>query len=370
MINNTMPASTPLKANKKQKTFLQRLRLRPWYIRWTNWEFYPMWLTTIPHFFYWLYLSLKARSFLWFSATNPGIYTGGMTGESKNDIHAITPPDLMPYNIFVPKGTSFEALMAQIEAAGLAFPLIVKPDMGGRGVGVARMRDEQALADYHQKMQGIDYHVQELIDYPVEAGVMHYYFPDTGQSGILSVTLKEFLSIEGDGVSTFQELVEDNFRAVLVLDVLKKRYANRWQEVLPAGERIEVESIGNHCRGTAFLSGNHLIDAEMIAGFDAITKRIPGVYFCRYDLRCPSLEDLRKGTNIKILEINGVGADPAHIYDPKLSIWQKYRVIFKQWSIMYQIARQNHRKGIPYLTIKEAWQHYCHTNQVRGKIDI
>ncbi|MCH2044453.1 MAG: hypothetical protein MK212_10090 [Saprospiraceae bacterium] len=49
-----------------------------------------------------------------------------------------------------------------------------------------------------------------------------------------------------------------------------------------------MQPIGNHCRGTMFLDGNYLINEEMIEGFDKITSRIEGVYFSRYDLRCPS----------------------------------------------------------------------------------
>ena len=95
-------------------------------------------------------------------------------------------------------------------------------------------------------------------------------------------------------------------------------------------EEFLLEPIGNHCRGAVFLEGNHLIDEKMIEGFNRITKRIEGVYFCRYDLKCSSIEDPKAGRNIKILEINGVRANPAHIYDSSASIFQKYKVILRQ----------------------------------------
>ncbi|MCH2044452.1 MAG: hypothetical protein MK212_10085 [Saprospiraceae bacterium] len=55
-----------------------------------------------------------------------------------------------------------------------------------------------------------------------------------------------------------------------------------------------------------------------------------------------------------ILEINGAGADPAHVFDPKVSIFQKYKAIFKQWKTMFRIARANRKNGLKYMNWKEA----------------
>lgn len=362
----TKPSPT---AKRTPKSFWQRLRLRPFFIRWSNWEYYPMWLVSIPTIFYWLFLNLRARAWCWFSAANPAIYTGGMFGESKEDIHQITPPEHMPKNIYVTPELSEEAIVAQVQALGLTYPVIGKPDIGGRGSGVRKLKDEAELRAYIQRHRSITFHIQEFLDDPIEAGVMFYRMPDSDECGILSVTLKKFLSITGDGVSTFEELVGDNPRAILVLDRIQQRYGHRFAEVLPAGETIELEPVGNHCRGTMFVSGMHLVDADMIEGFRAITSKIDGLYFCRYDLRCPSLDDLRKGKNIKIIEINGVGADPTHVYDPSISIWKKYGIIFRQWSIMFRIARANHRRGIPYMSLAEALRHRKAVNATKEVIE-
>ena len=59
------------------------------------------------------------------------------------------------------------------------------------------------------------------------------------------------------------------------------------------------------------------------------------------------------GKNIKILEINGVGSDPAHIYDPTtpfLEIWAAY---FRLWKKIYDISTAQHRLGIPYMSLKQ-----------------
>lgn len=45
---------------------------------------------------------------------------------------------------------------------------------------------------------------------------MYYRIPNSEESGILSVTLKQFLSIVGNAHSTCMQLIEENPRAVLV----------------------------------------------------------------------------------------------------------------------------------------------------------
>ena len=113
-------------------------------------------------------------------------------------------------------------------------------------------------------------------------------------------------------------------------------------------------SIGNHCLGTKFLNANHLINDQLTAVFNKISHEIDGFYFGRYDLRCPSLSDLYEGKNIKIMELNGAGAEPAHIYQPGFSILEGWQVLLYHWHILYEISILNHKKGVAYLTLNEA----------------
>jgi hypothetical protein len=54
-----------------------------------------------------------------------------------------------------------------------------------------------------------------------------------------------------------------------------------------------------------------------------------------------------------IIELNGSGSEPTHIYDPAMKLWQAWKIIIQHWKIMYQIAAVNHKRGVPYLSIKE-----------------
>lgn len=325
---------------------------RFWIKLWQK-EYWPMWVLYFPVFFYWLYLSIRARSFFFFSAVNPTIPTGGMLGESKADILAMLPPAFRAPSHLFPAATPTESVLDYLQLVGWNFPIVLKPDVGERGKLVEKIHSAAELRGYFQQNQEATI-VQPYIDYPVELAVLFYRMPDTGRVEVYSVCQKRFLGIVGNGRATIRELILQQDRAVLQLDQLSERFAPRMQEVLPAGEYLELEPIGNHCRGTAFVNAQHLIDEPFRQAIARIVSEIPDVYLGRFDLRCASVADLRAGQATVILEMNGVGAEPAHIYDPQLSLWEMYRVLLGQWRIMYEIARYNHQqRGIPYMSLGE-----------------
>ncbi|MDX1627770.1 MAG: hypothetical protein R3345_03670, partial [Fulvivirga sp.] len=61
------------------------------FIKLRSWEYWPFGLVYAPIFVYWVWLSLKARSLLYFTVSNPGIENGGMLGESKIKILDLIP---------------------------------------------------------------------------------------------------------------------------------------------------------------------------------------------------------------------------------------------------------------------------------------
>src|ERR1041385_496859 len=164
--------------------------------------------------------------------------------------------------------------------------------------------------------------------------------------------MKKFLSVTGNGRSTLRDLILSHDRAKLQWEVLKEQYVNELDKVLPNGEHMELVSIGNHCLGTTFLNANHLITPKLNASFDSISRKIPGFYFGRFDLRCASFEDLEAG-NVKIVELNGCGAEPAHIYHPGSSFWRGMATLFAHVHNMYRVSVINHSMGVPYLSFQE-----------------
>jgi hypothetical protein len=325
-------------------------------IKFKSWEYWPFGIIQFPIFFYWFWLSLRSRSLLFFSASNPGITMGGMFGESKFEVIEQIPSSLIPKTILVKLPVETKDVLKALKSSGYTFPVIFKPDLGERGHMVRRINSENDI-DRYLKQVKIDFLVQELVDLPLEFGIFYTRLPNQQKGNVTSVVMKEMLSVVGDGMSTLRELILKKERARLQWEKLQMAYSNQLENIIPSGKKIELVSIGNHALGTKFLDGSHLINARLSATFDNISKQIKGFYFGRFDLRCASVEDLYEG-RVKILELNGCGAEPAHIYDPNFKLIKAVIVLIKHWRNIFVIARFNHKQGVEYPTLQQGYQCY------------
>jgi hypothetical protein len=322
------------------------------FIKLRNWEYWPFGIVQFPLMIYWLWLALRARSLVFFSASNPGIVMGGMLGESKHDVLKKIPPQYIPKTILIKIPVSKEDVMEQMSRLGFSLPVIFKPDIGERGFMVKHIRTTEDIERYIKQIS-INFLVQELVDLPLEFGVFYRRFPSQENGEVTSVVMKEMLSVTGDGRATLQELILSKDRAKLQWEKLRITYHDRLTEIVPAEKKIELVPIGNHALGTKFLNGNYLINPKLSSTFDHISKQIEGFYFGRYDLRCASLDDFHEG-KIKIVELNGCGAEPAHIYDPDFKLYDALKVLFTHWKNIFEIAQENHKLGVKYISHKEA----------------
>ena len=336
--------------------FIKIISLRNFFIKLTSWEYWPFGIIQAPIFLYWIGYALKERSLLYFSASNPGILTGGMMGESKFDVLSLVPDAVKPKTILIKLPATRAHVLEAITKNAFTYPIIFKPDQGERGWMVRRINNEQEIDQYLAEIK-IDFIIQELVDLPLEFGVYYVRFPSEANGFVNSITAKEFLCVEGDGKKPLQQLIVEQDRAMLQWETLKKVYHDKLDEVIEAGRRIELVSIGNHCLGTKFLNGNHLITPKLTASFDRISKQVSGFYFGRYDLRCATFEDLENG-NVKIVELNGCGAEPAHIYQPGSSVLKAISVLITHWKNMYRVSIENNKLGVPYLSFKDGREIY------------
>jgi hypothetical protein len=323
--------------------------VRKLYIKTFSWEYWPVWLVYFPVGFYFLYLSIKARSFFFFSASNPTIENGGMFFSSKWKIFQLVPKEYYPATIFVESNEKISSIKLRMQESGIVFPVIAKPDRGERGWGVKKIENIAELENYRKAMH-ITFLVQSYINYPIEISVFYYRHPLEQKGIVTSVTYKKLLTITGDGFSTIDKLILDNDRCFLQYDKLKKQHQIDFAKILNIGEQQVLVPYGNHVLGATFFNYNHIIDEQLTATIDNISKRIDGLYFGRYDLRCKSIEDLKKGINFYILEINGTAAEPAHIYEPGYSFFRAQLQIAKHFKMMYEAAIENKKRGNPYIS--------------------
>ncbi|MDI9341658.1 MAG: hypothetical protein QM534_13895 [Sediminibacterium sp.] len=327
--------------------------------KFSRYEYWPWWIFYLPVLPYWLYLSLKTKSLTYFTAANPGIELGGFYGESKSKILDLIDKRYLPKSVSVDSSASVESILDQMNAIGLLYPVIAKPDVGERGNQVTLIHTEQDLIRYNRTSKS-KYIIQEFIDYTIELGVLYSRMPDEQKGKVTSITLKEFLSVTGDGTSTVLELMQKKLRARFQIDRLSKEFPDKMNVVLKEGEHILLEPIGNHCRGTLFIDNNYLINDTLNEVFDKICVPIHGFYYGRFDLKVKSIEDLYKGNNIRIMELNGASSEPGHIYDPSLTLFKAYKDLLSHWKRLAEISNANMKLGFTpvsfSLIIKTYWK--------------
>lgn len=333
----------------------QRLLHRPFFIRLFNWEYWSHMAVYIWIYPLWFYPSLRARSFFFFAAANPRIRNGGFLNESKKDLVDLIPAAWHPRTVFFSLPANGDIVLAALKRQGLSFPLIGKPDVGGRGRGVKVLADETAVRQYVSQAC-LDFHIQEYVPWKNEIGIFYYRYPDRPCGCISGIVKKEFLSVTGDGMHSIRQLLEKDKRALMYLDSLEAMHGADLQQVLPAGERKVVSPYGNHARGALFLDHSHLADEALHAVIDELCRQIPEFYYGRLDIRYNTLDDLKQGRNFAVIEVNGAGAEPTHIYDPRHSLFFAWKEIVRHWLILGRISRINRRRGHPYLTWKEGVQ--------------
>jgi hypothetical protein len=263
--------------------------------------------------------------------------------ESKKEIYDLMPQEIYPKTLLITTGMDFKTIRYEIEQANLSFPLVGKPDIGMRGLAVKKLHNWKELDDYFLNSK-VDFLIQEFISYEIEAGIFYYRFPSEKNGNISGIVLKEFLSVEGDGSSTVVELLAREKRSILQLARLQNDYPQLSSLVLPGGVRKILVPYGNHSLGAKFLDASFKINKELVNCIDNICKQINGFYYGRIDIRFNSWEELIEGKNFSIIELNGAGSEPTHIYDPKHSIFFAWREIIRHAKILYRISKQNQKQ--------------------------
>lgn len=335
---------------------IKRILYHPFFIKLFHWEYWPFHVVYAPVYFYWFWLCLKARSFFFFNTSNPSIVNGGFLMESKKAIYDIIPDVYYPATLFFRVGTTSGDVLDRIRQRQLRFPLVGKPDIGMQGLSVKKLETEKDLIEYSLGSK-VDFLIQEFVPFKNEVGIFYYRYPNEMNGRISGIVSKEFVSVTGDGVLTITELLKKDKRYVLQLQVLKKTYGVTLNRILPVGEEFVLVPYGNHIRGAKFVDASHLIDQQLTNSIDAVCRQVRGFYYGRMDIRYNTWEELREGKSFSIIELNGAGSEPTHIYDPKHSIFFAWKEIVRHLNILWKISTMNHRQlKRPYMKIRVGLQ--------------
>lgn len=340
----------------------------PFFIRLFHWEYWSFHIVYGILYPYYAWLCVKAGFKYFFSASNPTIANGGFLMEQKHEIHPLIPAHLYPAFFLVPVDTPIQEIIQQIQQHEFSYPLIAKPDIGMQGKAVKKINNQEAL-EHYAEVCTVDFLVQQLSPYKHELGIFYVRIPGMANGIITGIVAKEPMRVIGNGLSTLYQLIMEEPRYILQINALQQMHGVILQKILAKGEEMILAPYGNHARGSKFLDWSHKIDEKLTKNMNVVCKQINGFYFGRLDIMYNDWEDLMNGDQFHIIELNGAGSDPTHMYDPEHSIFFAWKEIVKHWKLLYLISKINHAKGNPYMSIKDGQAMFKANKALVKKLD-
>jgi hypothetical protein len=313
-------------------------------------EFWPDWAFYTPVVIHWLLLGLRYGDFSLPTAANPRITTGGLCGESKLSILSQVGPEaeglIAPACGVLARPGGSAAAEAAMEAIGLHYPVVAKPDIGCNGTGVRLIRDRGAMDRYLDLFPaGETVVLQHYIKEPNEAGIFYVRHPDEPRGRITSVTIKKPPVVVGDGRSTLRDLIMADERARFVPHLYLDRLVEKLSSVPEQGENVHLVFVGNHCKGSLFSDGRTLVTPALTEAIDRLARSMPDFFFGRIDVRFTSTVSLRRGVGFPVIEINGAGSEATHVWDPSTKLLDAWRAQFFHYGAAFRIGAANRRRG-------------------------
>ncbi len=312
---------------------------------WTH-EFWPSWA-------YYLLISPKLISLaarhgpMTWTCANPGMpMGGGIVGESKAFIQntleraggsALTAKLVKPGPSPRERARTIASLVGTDPALG-GWPVILKPNSGMRGFGVRRARSVEDAERYCRSMPRAIV-VQRYHPGPREFGVLWHREPD-GTGALFGITTKTLPVLIADGERTREQLVLTDHRLRLQAGVLLARLAADRDTIDSAGARIELGIAGNHAQGCRFDDGSALVTLELCAALTELAETFEHgrMDFGRFDLRCETEDQLRRGEDLAVIELNGTTSEATHLYAPGRPLAWRLGILRRQWDLLFAIG--------------------------------
>lgn len=311
----------------------------------------PKWLNLVPMVAQWLWLGLRHGSVTLPSCANPGITSGGLVGEGKLEYFAGMGPlaraaTAAHIGVRNDAGQSVEAVLSKLEAAGLAFPLVAKPDLGWCGYGVRRLDSPADLARYLQKFPGDEtFLLQRLLTEPGEGGLFYMRDPDAAAGELIGILLRVLPAVRGNGRDSIAQLVAADARLARAASGGAHAFEADPARVPAAGEQVQLSTVASTRAGGAYLDGTHLATPALVAAVDRVAKDMGSPFTVgRFDVRYQDAAALQRG-EFTIMEVNGAGSEAVHAWDPKYRIRDVYRIVFDKQRQLFRIGAAQRRRG-------------------------
>ncbi len=331
---------------------------RLWRSRWrrlTQWEFWPAWVVQariLPDLFR---IARRYGGGRVFTCANPAFPAGGSVGVPKSvflwalDGAGGTPPRWT----LLPAATADSHKKAESRAAALDtwmakenlhWPIVLKRDIGGQGIGVRVCRKHEEAAQFFGDNLGAVV-AQEYIS-GAEFTVWYARDANAPTGRILAVAEAQFPAVTGDGKSKLLRLILADNRALSSGRIFLAKFAARLADTPAAGEVVWLSELAQPCDGAYALDATaDLATPELAAAVDALARRMPDFHFGRFAVRCPSREDLCAGRNLRVLGAAGVKAAISIIRDSRRPLAEVRKQALQRWETCFTIGAVLHARG-------------------------
>jgi hypothetical protein len=245
-------------------------------------------------------------------------------------------------------------LAARLQAAGLRFPLVAKPNLGLCGYGVRRLDTMAQLRAYGAAFPpGQTLVLQQYLPQEHEAGIFYVRDPRTDSARLIGLALRAYPRVHGDGRSTLAQLIRRDARARRVLRPGAHACPHDLEHVPAAGQAVRLATIGSTRVGGMYRDGGALITDALTAAIDAIAREMPAFHFGRFDVRFDDPRALQAGRGFSIMEINGAGSEAIHAWDPGTGLLAGLGMVFAKQRLLFEIGAANRARGVRPMRLRE-----------------
>ena len=323
----------------------------------------------IPVVLQWIVLALRYRSLSLPLIASPAVPLSGMVGVAKSAVFEAAGSEarkwILPWFVFEVSedvlALQTTKVLAALSDRDLSLPIVGKPEMGCRGVGVKLLKSQSELAEYLSNFpRGGSILFQKLSQWDAEAGVFYVRYPGSAGGKVISLTLKYTPYVIGDGSSTLGELIAADPRAGELQHLYSERHQQNWDEVIAADKPFRLIFAASHSRGAIFREGKEFITAQLTQSLDRIFEDIPDYYYGRLDIKFEDIESLREGRNFEIVEVNGASSESINIWDRNASFGTAIKTLLQQYHTLFKLGQANRQRGHKtpgLLALYKAWRY-------------
>ncbi len=356
--------------------------------QWTRHEFWPNFILAIPPMCHYLWQAIVHRSFTLFTLANRGLgadgglpagskfehYTKFLANKENAEVAAVSVK-----TIFVPVNETldnrFEKVLSLMAENAIAFPCIMKPDIGDGGVGVCVVRSRE--------------HMRNWLEVYPDAAVLQEYIggneyeviwsrrPGRREGRIQTVVQKDFVVIKGDGERKLEDLIWADDKGVSNGKLFSKQNFRAAARVLAAGETYALAPIGSRIRGANFISRPELRAGTLADKIDRLADACGDVHYLVLDIRAADDAALVAGEGIRITGVKGAGATSSAIFDGYVRMGMAYSRAFRQVGYCFGIGaevrdEQGAKPALSAFRLFEIWgtAHGRSDNYVKAPHDI